>query len=190
MTQAVRIVGIGGTLRAGSLTERALRLALARAEAMGAETLLLSGPALDLPHFDPSETGRSEAAAALVAALRGADGVILASPGYHGSISGLLKNAIDYAEDLREDPRPYLSDRAVGHVVCADGVQALGSTLTALRAITHALRGWPTPYAALIRGASKPFEPDGTCRDEGVAEALGTVADEVMRFALMRRSAG
>jgi len=40
-----------------------------------------------------------------------------------------LKNAIDYAEDMRADERVYLAERAVGIIVCADGIQAMGSTL-------------------------------------------------------------
>ena len=183
------IVGIGGTTRPGSTTEAALRQALACAAEAGARTSLFAGTALDLPHFDPGVPERTEAARALVAALDAADGVILASPGYHGSVSGLVKNALDYVEDLREAPRPYLSGRAVGIVVCADGVQALGATLATLRGVTHALRGWPTPYAALVRAGDKPFAADGSCRDPGVTEALRTVAREVTGFARMARGA-
>ncbi|HEU0223242.1 MAG TPA: NAD(P)H-dependent oxidoreductase, partial [Paracoccaceae bacterium] len=122
--------------------------------------------------------------------IRRADGLILASPGYHGSVSGLVKNAIDYVEDLRDDSRIYLSGRAVGLIACAEGVQALGATLAALRAITHSLRGWPTPYAALIQGGSRPFASDGACQDPAVARALGVVAQEVMEFVALRRAAG
>jgi hypothetical protein len=39
---------------------------------------------------------------------------IVGSPGYHGAISGLVKNALDYIEDLREDPRVYLDNTPWG----------------------------------------------------------------------------
>ncbi|HEU0222616.1 MAG TPA: NAD(P)H-dependent oxidoreductase, partial [Paracoccaceae bacterium] len=64
------VVGIGGTIREGSLTECALRHALARAAEAGAETLLFAGPALDLPPYDPAETSRSGPARRLVEAIR------------------------------------------------------------------------------------------------------------------------
>src|SRR5450755_2894113 len=92
------IVGVGGTLRDGSTSERALRLALKAAAEMGATTQIFAGASINLPPYDPSEKHRGAEAKALVEALSGADGVILSSPGYHGSISGLLKNAIDYTE--------------------------------------------------------------------------------------------
>jgi FMN reductase len=183
------IIGIGGTLRDGSTSERALRLALASAEVIGAQTRLFAGAAINLPPYDPAVRERTPEAAALVRAIRAADGVILASPSYHGSVSGMLKNAIDYVEDLREDPRAYLSDRAVGIIVAADGIQAMGSTLATLRSITHALRGWPTPFAAVLNAASKPFLADGTCKSTEIEQSLRLVAAQVVEFAEMRRAA-
>lgn len=182
------IVGIGGTLRDGSSSERALRIALAEAERQGARTRIFAGQMLNLPAYDPAEPTRSVVAAELVDALCDADGVIIATPSYHGSISGLIKNAIDYTEDLRADTRIYFSDRAVGTIVCADGIQAMGSTLATLRAIVHALRGWPTPFSAVINSALKPFAADGSCADPQVAKQLAFVAEQVVEFARMRRS--
>ena len=190
MAQRPFIVGIGGTTRPGSTSERALGAALARAGAMGCETLLLG--ALDMPAepYDPARSDRSPQAQALVAALRRADGVIIATPSYHGGISGLVKNAIDFIEDMREDPRVYLEQRAVGCIVCADGPQAMGSTLNSLRAIVHSLRGWPTPYGAAINSRSRPFGGEGIEADPAVLSACETVAGEVVRFARMSRAAG
>jgi FMN reductase len=180
------IVGVGGTLRVGSTSERALALALAAAAEMGASTEIFSGPAITLPPYDPSDRQRGPEAKALVAALRRADGVILSSPGYHGSVSGLLKNAIDYTEDMRSDPRVYLADRAVGIIVCADGIQAMGSTLNSLRSIAHALRAWPTPFAAVVNSGARPFGADGRCQSAEVEQSLRLVAAQVVEFAQMR----
>ncbi len=58
-----------------------------------------------------------------MATVREADGLILATPAYHADMSGLLKNAIDLLEDLREEPRPYLDGRAVDCIVTAYGWQ-------------------------------------------------------------------
>ena len=180
------IVGVGGTLRIGSTSERALALTLAYAAQMGAATEIFAGSAIALPPYDPSDRQRGPEAKALVAALRRADGVIFSSPGYHGGVSGLLKNAIDYAEDMRDDARAYLVDRAVGVVVCADGIQAMGSTLNSLRSIAHALRAWPTPFAAVVNSGSLPFEPDGVCRSAEVEQSLRLVAAQVVEFSRMR----
>jgi FMN reductase len=147
------IVGIGGTTRQDSGTERALVTALAHAKAAGCETRLFGGADLAvLPIYDPADDSAAVARRALVGAVRDCDGLIIASPGYHGSVSGLIKNALDGLEDLRGDTRCYLDGRAVGLIVTADGAQAGGSTLAALRAIVHALRGWPTPLGVVMSG--------------------------------------
>jgi FMN reductase len=170
----------------GSTSERALALTLACAAQMGAATEIFAGSAIALPHYDPSDRQRGPKAKALVAALRRADAVIFSSPAYHGAVSGLLKNAIDYAEDMRDDARVYLADRSVGIVVCADGIQAMGSTLNSLRSIVHALRAWPTPFAAVVNSGSRSFEPDGVCRSAEVEQSLRLVAAQVVEFSRMR----
>lgn len=184
MSVAPLIVGLGGTPRAGSTTERCLRLSLARAEALGCRTVCFAGPDLPQALYGASDPWdfRTPQAVALVDALRQADGLIVATPSYHGSVSGLLKNALDYAEDLRTDVRPYLQDRAVGIIACAEGPQALGSTLLAVRSVVHALRAWPTPYGAAVSTAGKPFDAEGRVQEPGVQKACDTVADEVVRF--------
>jgi len=146
----ITVVGIGGSMRTDSQSERALSVVLDSARLAGAETVAITGADLVLPFYDPAVFERSVRALRLVDALREADGVVLVSPGYHGTVSGLVKNALDYVEDLRADPRPYLDGRAIGCVAMALGWQAAVTTLTALRSIVHALRGWPTPYGLVI----------------------------------------
>jgi FMN reductase len=182
------IVGIGGTNRSPSTSQRALAATLAMCEARGARTLLIAGPDIDLPSYDPRRSARGPQAQRLVEGLRAADGVIIATPSYHGSISGLVKNALDYVEDLRDDPDQYLSGRAVGTIVCAEGAQAIGATLVTVRSIIHALRGWPTPYAAAIDSTLEPFGADGSSIREPVRLSLAVVAEQVVEFAQMRRA--
>src|SRR5262245_28300730 len=182
----VHVVGIGGSIRADSQSERALRICLDAAEQAGAKTTMISGTQLLLPFYDPSVPDRPADAIRLVEELRSADGVLLVSPGYHGTVSGLVKNALDYVEDLREDERPYLDGRAVGCVAAARGWQAAVTTLTSLRSIVHALRGWPTPLGATINSAHVMFGPGGDCSDEQVAATLRTIGLQVVEFATTR----
>jgi FMN reductase len=177
------IVAVGGTLRANSSTEKAMRHVLAAAQRAGARTKLISGAALQLPLYQPDHPERTDAARDLVAELALADGIIIGSPGYHGSISGLVKNALDYAEDLRTDPRPYFSGRAVGCIATAGGWPGAVNTLGALREIVHALRGWPTPLGAAINSAENIFDDQGNCQSPRVAQMLDLIAGEVLSFA-------
>jgi len=179
------VVGIGGTTRTPSSTDRALRLALQAAEEAGAIVHCFSGPFLvRLPHFAPEHQTRSDEQRELVEMVRRADGLIVASPGYHGGVSGLVKNALDLLEDLRADERSYLDGRAVGLVVTAAGWQAAVTTLEALRAIVHALRGWPTPLGASLNTIDPIFDAQGNCTDAKSANALAAVGQQVVEFAV------
>src|SRR5579859_2887401 len=183
------IVALGGTLRPNSSTEKALGVVLRAAEALGAETLLLGGAELDLPLYAPECPDRSPAARRLVEALRRADGIVLGSPGYHGGISGLVKNALDYVEDMRADPAPYFEGRAVGCVATAAGWQATMTTLAALRDVVHALRGWPTPLGVPINTLDPVFGPQGECLSPRLQDQLAVVAQQIVEFAHQRAAA-
>lgn len=180
------VVGIGGSMRADSQSERALGVVLDSARAAGAETVAITGTDLVLPFYDPAMAERSAVANRLVATLREADGVVLVSPGYHGTVSGLVKNALDYVEDLRADTRPYLDGRAVGCVAMALGWQATVTTLTALRSIVHALRGWPTPLGAALNSAEVSFDEHGVPSDPAVDRTLRMIGQQVVQFASWR----
>jgi FMN reductase len=179
------IVGLGGTGRPRSTSERALRICLANAESLGAETLFLGADALDLPMYVPERAGRTPEAERLVDAVRRADGVILAAAGYHGGMSGVLKNALDYLEDLRDDARPYLDGRAVGCIVCASGWQATTTTLVGMRLTIHALRGWPTPLGVVLNSAEPVWGVDGSLVDQRLTLQLEILASQVVGFASM-----
>ena len=73
------IVGLGGTMRPSSSTERLLGATLAEVEVAGGSTIMLNGEALNLPLYSPHTAQRSERAQRLVDAVRKADGIIIAS---------------------------------------------------------------------------------------------------------------
>ncbi|CAL99637.1 FMN reductase [Saccharopolyspora erythraea NRRL 2338] len=181
------VVGIGGSVRPDSQSERAMRAALAGARDAGAKVRAITGSDLALPFYDPQVPERTENAIELVEALRTADGVVISSPGYHGTISGLIKNALDYVEDLRGDERVYLDGRAVGCIGVAYGWQATVTTLQALRSVVHSLRGWPTPLGAAVNSAETQLGPEGESEDEKVTRTLRTIGQQVVDFANSRR---
>jgi FMN reductase len=132
--------------------------------------------------YAPGVTVHHGGARRLVDLMRRCDGMVISTPSYHGGISGLVKNALDYLEDLREDSRPYLDSRAVGCIVCAGGWQGVGVTLTSLRSIVHALRGWPTPLGV---GVNTIISPDSPTKDPVADQKklLCAVGEQVAGFA-------
>jgi FMN reductase len=174
------IVGLGGTLRSNSSTERALRHCLSAVERRGGRTLLFAGEDIDLPMYNPHDESRTDRATALVAALRDADAVVVGSPGYHGGVSGLVKNALDYIEDLRGDARVYLDNTPWGCISCAYGWQAAVGTLGQLRVIGHALRAWPTPLGVAINSADPIWDEGGTLIDDTINGQLDMLAMQLV----------
>jgi FMN reductase len=184
------VLGIGGTHRPGSSTEKALALSLRAAAASGAATELLGGEFLNsLPIFNPTMSEPSPAQQRLADLVRRADAIIIATPGYHGSLSGVIKNALDTLELTRADAAPYFQGRPVGTIVTADGGQAGGTTLMALRTIIHAMRGWPTPFGAALNAGVALFNESSECCEPRDAWQLETVAEQVMEFATKRMPA-
>lgn len=150
---APHVVALGGTLRSQSITGKLLASALSLAESRGARTTLLTGDDIAFPHYEPGNADRDPVIGRYLEALRTADAVIVGSPGYHGTLSGLVKTALDYVEQLRTDERVYFDGLPVGLIATAAGWQAAVSTLQALRTVTHSLRGWPTPMGLAINTA-------------------------------------
>ncbi len=182
-TQTPHIVGIGGTTREGSSTEKALRYALSMCEKAGATTAIFTGRDIkDLPMYAPELPHRADVAQEMISELRKAHGVIVASPGYHGTIAGIVKNALDYTEDLREDDRVYFSGMPVGCITTGLGWQGVVTTLEHLRAMVHSLRGWPTPLGAALNTTTPLFDASGEPSDERARFQLEMVAQEVMQF--------
>src|SRR5215471_17724085 len=146
------VVGLGGTLRANSSTERALRYCLDSVERQGGRTRFFAGQDLDLPMYAPHELKRTP-------------------------------NALDYIEDLREDPRVYLDNTPWGCISCAYGWQAAVGTLGQLRSIGHALRAWPTPLAVAINSADQIWDAAGELADGTVKGQLDLLATQLLTFA-------
>ena len=185
-TPGIRVLAIGGSTRPASTSERALEIAAAAASTAGAEVQVMSGRDLLVPIYDTETAERNPGARALVEAARAADGLIVVSPGYHGGISGLVKNALDYFEDLGDDQRPYLDGRAVGCIAVAHGWQATVSTLHQLRQVVHALRGWPTPLGGAVNSSLLRLEQPAD--DDPVVAQLRVIGEQVVEFARMQQA--
>lgn len=183
------IVGIGGTSRPNSTSERAVAAALKVAESLGARTQLFGGEFVSqLPLYVPEKHIPDSNELAYINAVRQCHGIIVSTPGYHGSLSGPIKNILDILEATARDDHPYLDGRPFGCVVTAYGWQACGSALISLRLIAHALRAWPTPFGASFNASTPLFREDGAFIDETVARSITVVATQVVDFARWREA--
>ncbi|MEU2282422.1 NAD(P)H-dependent oxidoreductase [Streptomyces sp. NPDC013178] len=172
------IVLLSGSVRAGSTSDRVAQWCAQRVTATGATARVFTGAEIDFPAYRPGLAAGHPGVAEFLAELRRADGVVLVSPTYHASVSGLLKNALDTVNDI-DGPVPYLDGRAIGTVAVGAGAQGAAATLTTLRTIAHALRGWPAPLGVAVTRAPapaalgrQPVPPDEERLDEMVRQVL------------------
>jgi FMN reductase len=100
----------------------------------------------------------------------------------------MLKNAIDYSEEMIGRGVPYLEDKAIGCIGCGAGWQGAVGALNTLRAISHALRGWPTPMGVAVNTSQTLFASDGRCLDKQLSDQLELVGRQVVSFAWARQS--
>ena len=176
------IVGICGSLSADSTTRRALQLALDAAERAGGETLMLDLRELKLPFassdWNPAEWPDAEK---LLSAIRGADGLLWATPEYHGSYSGALKNALDLASI------PDFEGKVVALLGVAAGQIGAIQALSHLRGIARQLHLWAIPSQLSIAKSYGAFDENGQFKDEKLAQSLEKMSAELVKWSVIHR---
>jgi FMN reductase len=182
MAKTLTIVGLGGSLTSNSKSRAALETALEGAAGAGAETRLLDIRTLALPMYNPEEDEPTEAAATLIESCYAADGLIWSSPMYQGTISGALKNALDWLHLLGDRDPPYLHDKVIGLISAAGGTQGL-QAINTMEFSVRALRGWAVPYVVPVAAAFRVFDSEGRIQNDAVELQLKTLGTEVVRVA-------
>ncbi len=180
----VLIVGLVGSLREESYTRMAVNLALSGAAKKGAQIKLIDLRDFDLPFCDGSgkEADRYPDVLRLRKEVAQAQGIILGTPDYHGSFSGVLKNALDLM-GFQE-----FAGKVVGLVGVAGGALGAVNALNDLRKVGRSLHAWVVPHQAAIPQAWKHFHQDGSLDDLEYQNRLLEVGEEVARFAFLLSS--
>jgi len=177
MTQSPRIVALAGSLRAASYNKQLVRIAADGARAAGADVTFLDLAEYPLPVFDEdleAAEGMPENAARLKAHFVASDGILIASPEYNGSLSGALKNAIDWVSRKTGDEPPLaaFSGKAVALMAASPG--ALGGLrgLVHVRAILGGLGMLVLPEQIAVPKAFEAFDEAGALRDPKLQERV------------------
>ena len=172
------LLGVSGSLREKSRTALAVRRLLDFAEEHGAETRILDLRAIELPLYRPDGPGGSAAELRLGADMRWASAVVLASPDYHGSMSGTMKNFLDYNWEE-------CAGKVFGYI-CSSHEKGL-TVMEQMRTVIRQCYGWSMPYGVSFDGRAD-FDPDGTLKNAKVEARLRMMArDMVIYGALIRQ---
>ncbi|MBI4641929.1 MAG: NAD(P)H-dependent oxidoreductase [Candidatus Tectomicrobia bacterium] len=184
MSQEIRVLGIGGSLGKGSTSLAALKITLEAVKSAGTEVELIDLQTFRVPMYEPSlpEKDLGPEAKDLLEKVRAADGMIWSSPGYHGTISGAMKNLLDYLEYLSVDTPSYLTNKIIGVVSTGAGTIATVNTVNTLADIAHALRAWVCPLMIPIPQAWQIFDQQGRISDAKIDERLQMLGKEVVGF--------
>jgi NAD(P)H-dependent FMN reductase len=142
MKNTFNVLGVAGSTRQSSYSTRALKIALEYAKNHGAEVRMLELNRIVLPLYDPSAPASKEVERA-AEAIAWANAFILASPDYHGSISGALKNFLDHFYEE-------FAGKLFGYIVASHekGLTVMDQMRTAVRQCY----GWSMPYGVSING--------------------------------------
>jgi len=170
----VKIVGINGSLRSQSFSYQALKLAMARVEALGASTQILDLREMQLPFCDGSDDYQGYPdVVQLREVVAEADGLILATPEYHGGVSGVLKNALDLMSFDQ------LSDKVTG-LISVLGGQPNSNALNELRLVMRWVHAWVIPEQIAIGQSWKAFGEDGKLLDEKLSQRFDKFAQSLV----------
>ncbi|MGA9383183.1 MAG: NADPH-dependent FMN reductase [Phormidium sp.] len=179
----VKIVGIGGSLREDSYSQLALKIAAQRIEALGAEVEILDLREMQLPFCNgEDEYPDYPDVEKLRNAVQQADSLILATPEYHGSVSGVMKNALDLMSFAQ------LSDKVTG-LISVLGGQSNSNALNDLRVIMRLVHAWVIPEQIAIGQAWKAFSNDGKIVDEKLSQRFDEFAQSLVESTQKLRKA-
>ena len=178
----IHIAGISGSRRVPSYTRMAVEAALRGAAEAGAVTHLI-----DLAEFELAFAGaggqKGPDFERLASEVKQADGIILGTPEYHGSFSGVLKNALDL---MGFDE---FESKMIGLVGVSGGAMGAFDALNSLRNVGRALHAWVIPEQAAVPEAWKMFDASGAVKDPQVEARLKDVGRQVARFARLHKCA-
>ena len=168
------VVAIPGSLREGSYTRIALGEALSGVESAGGTGELLDPREYELPPLNTDDDS-TEGVETFTAAVREADAIVLGTPMYHGSYSGVLKNALDHC-GFDE-----FENKTVGLLAVSGGAFPI-TALEHLRSVCRALNAWVLPHQAAVPRSHSAFE-NGEFVEAKTAERVRVLGQRTVQYA-------
>jgi len=179
---SIRVTGVCGSMSADGATRKALSVALKGAAEFDAETTLLELRDFELVFYGsvPQDEYPPDVLR-LRKAIKDSQGIILATPEYHGSLTGALKNMLDLMriEDFET--------KIIGLVGVAGGHIGAINSLNTMKTICRNLHCWVLPQEVSIADSAQSFNDDGIVKDPALEERLLNVGRQVVKFASVQQ---
>lgn len=185
---SVRILAFAGSLRSGSWNKKLARIAAAGARAAGAEVTEIDLRDIPMPLYDGDmerEQGLPPNAKVFKRLLIENQGVLISSPEYNSAVSGVLKNAIDWASrpEPGEPPLVAFKGKVAGLMAASPGNLGGVRGLAALRSILGNIGVIVIPTQMGIARANEAFDERGELKDERQHSAIESIGAETVSFA-------
>jgi len=172
-----KILGVGGSMREGSYSTRAVSMCLDVAGTLGAETRLLDLRTAGLPMYQPREPATVDIVREVAEAVQWADAFLLGTPDYHGSMSGGMKNFLDYHWEE-------FAGKLFGYV-CASHEKGL-TVMDQLRTAVRQCYGWSLPYGVSVHG-EQDFDLTGAVINPRLSPRLNMLARDLLIYGALIR---
>lgn len=174
----MKIVGIAGSMNRESTTKLAVGIVLNAAKEAGAEIEMIHLADWKLPIYDDREDASTypEEVHLFIRKISEADGLVIGSPEYHGTITGALKNSLDFLEGR------HLRDKQVAILGVSGGSMGATNTVNTLQLILRNLHAWPLPSSPSIPSAYNAFTPEGKLKDERLQSRLESLGEQLVEF--------
>lgn len=188
MGTTTRILAFAGSTREESLNKKLMREAVRLGEAAGRSFTAIDLRDYAMPLYDgdlEKEKGLPEKAMALKKLIQDHDALLIASPEYNNSVTGVLKNTIDWLSrpNSEGDPGDVLTGKVVAIIGASPGRFGAYTSAQHLRTILRSIDVLVIPAQCSVAGASKAFDEDGQLTDERAQKALKGVVNQLEQTA-------
>ena len=176
--QSLKVLGVSSSMRKSSFGTRALKIVLEASQKYDANPRLLELQKMKLPHFNPDSLVQSDMILKKVTDdVNWADAFILVSPDYHGSISGSMKNFLDYYWEE-------FAGKTFGYI-CTSHEKGL-TVMDQMRTAVRQCYGWSLPYGISVNG-EEDFNDMGEVVNKLLAKRLKMLARDLVVYGKLIR---
>ena len=173
MDEPLLIMGICGTYDLDSANGRMLELALSECERLGSRVEIWDHGERPLPLVGAAGSWDDDNVKDFQDLATTADAFILSSPEYHGTMSGVMKNSLDWLYSKHTSGKVFA-------LISTLGGQSSSNTLNHMRIAARWIHGWVAPEQIAVPHIKEAFNEDGTLVDESITERLGKMAESIV----------
>ena len=176
----VKILGLSGSYGLTSKNGLLLSAALDECKKQGAEIHIWDLVEKPLPLVGAEGSWQDANVKEFQALATECDGYILTSPEYHGTMSGVMKNTLDWVY------KDHVGGKAFGLMSTLGGISN-SNTLNHMRIAVRWIHGWCVPEQVAVGKVKEAFDEDNNLTDTDVAERVVGLAQSVVSAAIMLR---